>query len=43
MPLLKGELVGLHLSWTYLPIKYESYRAPVLVLPGGELEFGPRL
>lgn len=40
MPLLKGELVGLYCSRTYVPIKCESRKAPVLVLPSLELEFG---
>lgn len=31
MPLLKGELVGLSRSWTYVPIKCESHKAPILV------------
>lgn len=39
MPVLEGELVGLHRSWTYVPIKHESHKAPILFLPSSELEF----
>lgn len=39
-PLLKGELVGLYRSWTYVPIKCDSHKVPILVLPSVELEFG---
>lgn len=40
MPLLKGELVGLYRSRTYMPIKCESHKVPILVLSSVELEFG---